>query len=115
MNADRSVRVSVALALGSLVALTAWAGSAAEGPAFISAKASELKWADAPSVGPGAKVAVIEGDLKAPGAYTFRLKIPADFKIPLHTHPVVERVTVILGDLLPRDRRQNRTCEGQGI
>ena len=97
MNAVKSVLVSVALAVGSLMALAAWVGSAAEGPAFISVKASELKWADAPSVGPGAKIAVIEGDLKAPVPYTFRLKVPADFKIALHTHPVVERVTIISG------------------
>jgi quercetin dioxygenase-like cupin family protein len=59
--------------------------------------ASELKWADAPSVGPGAQIAVIEGDLKAAAPMTFRLKLPPDLKIGVHTHPVFERVTVVSG------------------
>ena len=97
MNPFKSVLVSVTLAVGLLTGPAAWAGSAAEGPAFISVEASKLKWSDAPSVGPGAKIAVIEGDLKAATPFTFRLKVPANFKIGVHTHPVVERVTVISG------------------
>jgi hypothetical protein len=97
MKTFKSIAVSVALTVGSLTAPAAWAGSAAEGPAFISVKASTLKWADAPSVGPGAKIAVIEGDLKAAEPFIFRLKVPANFKVGVHTHPLVERVTVISG------------------
>jgi quercetin dioxygenase-like cupin family protein len=59
--------------------------------------ASGLKWADAPSVGPGAQIAVIEGDLKAAEPITFRLKLPPNLKIGVHTHPVFERVTVLSG------------------
>lgn len=59
--------------------------------------ASELKWADAPSVGPGAQIAVIEGDLKAAVPITFRLKLPPNLKVGVHTHPVFERVTVLSG------------------
>lgn len=97
MKTFKSIVVSVALTAGALTALSVWVGSAGEGPGFISVKTSALKWVDAPSVGPGAKIAVIEGDLKAPVPYTFRLKVPADFKIGVHTHPVVERVTIISG------------------
>lgn len=97
MNAFKSVLVSVTLAVGSLTAAAAWAGSAAEGPGLISVVSSELKWSDAPSVGPGAKIAVIEGDLKAAAPFTFRLKLPPNLKIGVHTHPVLERVTVISG------------------
>ena len=97
MNAFKSVLVSVTLAVGSVTAAAAWAGSAAEGPGLISVVSSELKWSDAPSVGPGAKIAVIEGDLKAAAPFTFRLKLPPNLKIGVHTHPVFERVTVISG------------------
>lgn len=97
MKTFESIVVSIALTAGTLTALSAGAGSAGERPAFISVKASELKWADAPSVGPGAKIAVIEGDLKSAEPYTFRLKVPENFKIGVHTHPVPERVTVISG------------------
>ncbi|HWP56387.1 MAG TPA: cupin domain-containing protein [Candidatus Acidoferrales bacterium] len=99
MNAFKSGLVLTAFAAGSLAALAAGAEGPAQKPAFISVEASALKWVDAPSVGPGAKIAVIEGDLKAPVPYTFRLKIPPDFKVGVHTHPVVERVTIISGTL----------------
>lgn len=58
----------------------------------------ELKWADGPpSLPPGAKFAVLEGDPKNPGTFTMRLKLPADFKIPAHWHPADEHVTVLSG------------------
>lgn len=97
MNAFKSVLVLVTLAVGSLTAPAAWADSHDKGPGFISVVSSQLKWSDAPSVGPGAKIAVIEGDLKAAAPFTFRLKLPPNLKIGVHTHPVFERVTVISG------------------
>jgi quercetin dioxygenase-like cupin family protein len=57
----------------------------------------ELNWADSPSLPPGSKIAVIEGNLKEAVPFTFRIKFPADAKVAVHTHPVVERVTVISG------------------
>ena len=97
MNTFKSVVVSVMLAAGVLTAPVAWADSHAKGPGFISVEASKLKWSDAPSVGPGAKIAVLEGDLKAAAPFTFRLKIPANSKIGVHTHPTFERVTILSG------------------
>lgn len=60
---------------------------------------SDLKWMDAPSVAPGAKMAIIEGVMKEALPFTIRLKLPAGTKLPPHTHPAVERVTVISGAL----------------
>jgi quercetin dioxygenase-like cupin family protein len=60
---------------------------------------NDLKWADVPAVPPGAKIAVIEGKLTEPGFATVRLKFPADYKVPPHWHPVVERVTILAGTL----------------
>ena len=97
MKAVKSMAVAVAIAAGALTVLSASTGSAGEAPGFISVEASKLKWADAPSVGPGAKIAVIEGDLKASEPITFRLKVPANSKIAVHTHPTAERVTVLSG------------------
>lgn len=59
--------------------------------------AGELKWTDAPSVGPGAKIAVIEGPLDQPVPFTFRLRMPANTKVAPHVHPAFERVTVLSG------------------
>jgi len=57
----------------------------------------ELKWADVPSLPPGAKIAVIEGPMNEAVPFTIRLKFPKDYAIPAHSHPAVERVTVLSG------------------
>ena len=59
--------------------------------------ASDLKWADVPSLPPGAKIAVIEGPMTEAVPFTIRLKFPANYSIPAHSHPAVERVTVLSG------------------
>ena len=59
----------------------------------------ELKWADVPSLPAGAKIAIIEGPLTEAVPFTFRLKFPANYQVPAHWHPAVERVTVISGSL----------------
>jgi anti-sigma factor ChrR (cupin superfamily) len=57
-----------------------------------------LKWQDGPpSLPPGAKIAVLEGDPTKEGPFVFRVKVPDGYKIPPHTHPKPERVTVISG------------------
>lgn len=62
--------------------------------------AAEMKWADGPpSLPPGVKIAVLEGDPTKTGPFTIRLQAPDGFKIPAHTHPTAERVTVISGTL----------------
>ena len=58
---------------------------------------NDLKWGDVPSLPPGAKIAVIEGPINEAVPFTFRLKLPANYRIPAHWHPAVERVTVISG------------------
>jgi hypothetical protein len=58
---------------------------------------NDLKWGDIPSLPPGAKIAIIEGPLNEAVPFTFRLKFPANYEIPAHWHPAVERVTVISG------------------
>lgn len=56
-----------------------------------------LKWADVPSLPAGAKIAVIEGPMSQAVPFTVRLKFPANYRLPPHTHPAVERVTVLSG------------------
>jgi len=72
---------------------------------------NDLKWSDVPSLPPGAKIAVIEGPISEAVPFTFRLKFPANYEIPAHWHPAVERVTVIsgtfnmgVGDKLDKER-----------
>lgn len=62
-------------------------------------RADQLQWGAAPSVLPkGAQLAVLSGDPSKTGPFTIRLKAPADYKIPAHSHPTAERVTVISGE-----------------
>jgi anti-sigma factor ChrR (cupin superfamily) len=58
---------------------------------------NDLKWSDVPSLPPGAKMAVIEGPMSEAVPFTVRLKFPANYQIPAHWHPAVERVTVLSG------------------
>lgn len=59
--------------------------------------AKDLKWTDVASLPPGAKVAIIEGPMNEPVPFTVRLKFPANYKLPAHVHPGVERVTAMSG------------------
>jgi anti-sigma factor ChrR (cupin superfamily) len=87
------IALSVAGAVACLGVPASWAQSAHH----MMLTPDELKWADVPSVPAGAKVAVIEGPLNEAGPITFRLKFPADYKLPAHRHPGLEHVTVISG------------------
>jgi quercetin dioxygenase-like cupin family protein len=42
-------------------------------------------------------MAVLEGDPGKPGPFVFRVKAPDGYRVPPHTHPKPERVTVIAG------------------
>jgi len=60
--------------------------------------AADLKWGDAPpGLPPGAKLAVLAGDPNKKGLFTVRLQTPAGYKVPPHTHPTSEHITVISG------------------
>jgi quercetin dioxygenase-like cupin family protein len=60
----------------------------------------EIVWTEGPaSMPPGTQMAVLEGDLKKAGPITVRFKIPPDAVIAPHTHPGLERVTVLSGTL----------------
>lgn len=61
---------------------------------------NDMKWVDAPpSLPPGAKAALVEGDPKAAELFTMRIKLPANYMIMPHSHPADEHVTVIEGSL----------------
>ncbi len=50
-----------------------------------------------PSLPRGAQIAVLEGDPSKEGPFVFRVKVPDGYRIPVHTHPKSERITVITG------------------
>src|SRR5262249_25920051 len=57
-----------------------------------------IRWQQGPpSLPPGAMIALLEGDPTRDGPFVFRLKLPDAYRVPPHTHPKTERVTVISG------------------
>ena len=61
-------------------------------------RSAGLKWQDGPaSLPPGAKIALLEGDPTKAGPFVVRIKVPDGYRIPPHTHPKPERLTVISG------------------
>jgi anti-sigma factor ChrR (cupin superfamily) len=47
----------------------------------------------------GFKTAILEGDPRKPAFFTMRVKFPPGGRLPPHTHPADERVTVISGSV----------------
>jgi len=91
MNMVKIAAFSLALGLGGFIAAPA---SAAE---YTAVMQKDIKWQDAPSIGPGAKTAVIDGDPKSSGPFVMRLLVPPNTTIKVHTHPANENVTILSG------------------
>src|SRR6186713_1973150 len=72
----------------------------AQTPAHVMESLSTAKWGAAPPMLPaGAQIAVLAGDPTKSGSYTVRLKFPANYAIPAHSHPTDENVVVASGAL----------------
>jgi quercetin dioxygenase-like cupin family protein len=89
----RTRRVALSVLAAAIFPL--YAGAADDHHATVQADA--LKWAAPAAYGKGAQLAVVRGDPTKEGMYVVRLKVPAGFKIPAHTHPNDENVTVLSG------------------
>lgn len=88
-----------ALALGASGIVAAAGELPYRGEEPIMVGPEQLEWSDVASMAPGAEMAVIEGDPSQEEPFTFRLKLPADYRIDPHIHPEYERVTVLSGTL----------------
>jgi quercetin dioxygenase-like cupin family protein len=79
-----------------VIAVGAMGAEMAVEPTFM--RSSDLKWgAGPPSLPPGARLAVLQGNPAKAGPFTIRAKLPAGYKIPAHWHPTDENVTVVSG------------------
>jgi len=93
---EKPMRTVVCLSVWGLLAGVSLADEHGEGISLHSP--AELKWqAGPPSLPKGAQIAVLEGDPSKEGPFVFRVKAPDGYRIPPHTHPKTERVTVISG------------------
>ncbi|MFO0811181.1 MAG: cupin domain-containing protein [Gemmataceae bacterium] len=91
----------VAGVLTALIGVTFVAGNDHPAmPGAIIRRPDALDWKDAPpSLPPGAKVAILEGDPTKAGPFVMRFKFPDGYRVMPHTHPKPERVTVLAGAL----------------
>jgi len=87
-----SKRVSVMLLIVFFGVLPALADQSAH----VVVSPDTLKWAEPPIL-PGAKLAVVQGDPGKEGPFVYRLKLPANYKVPPHFHKASENVTVLTG------------------
>jgi len=89
----------------------------------VLADPKEANWGPAPPMfPPGAQIAVLAGDPTKATAYTVRLKFPANYAIPAHTHPTDENVVVVsgavtwgMGDKLVKSGSSNKTLPVGGF
>lgn len=58
-----------------------------------------LPWKDEPILPKGAKSALLIGDPAKAGVFIAYLKFPPNYKIPPHTHPFAEVITILSGKL----------------
>ena len=85
-------------ALLVLLLMSVIGGSLRAQPEHLMMTPTHLKWMDnPPTMMPGAKMAIMQGDPTKFGPYVYRLKIPADYKVMPHRHPVDEHLTVLSG------------------
>jgi quercetin dioxygenase-like cupin family protein len=84
---------------------------------------AEAQWGPAPPLLPaGAQIAVLSGDPTKAAPYAVRLKFPANYAIPAHSHPTDEHVVVTsgaltfgMGDKLKKDAAGNKTLAPGGF
>jgi hypothetical protein len=89
------------VAATALIVLVSASGALSDDPGSAKwdlFKPEQIEWHDGPpSMLPGAKMAILEGDPAKEGFFTMRLKVPDGYRVLPHWHPKTERLTVIQG------------------
>src|SRR4051812_43600083 len=114
--------VSMMTATAILVAGGFGAQLGAQHSAHVIQSAKEAQWGPAPPlVPPGAEIAIASGDPMKAAPYTVRLKFPANYTIPAHSHPTDENVVVVsgaltfgMGDKVAKGAAANKTLAAGG-
>ena len=113
---------ALALSILTFAPLSAFAAEHGSADAHLY-EPSKITWKDGPpSLPPGAKIAVLEGDPSKEGMFVMRVKVPDGYHVPAHTHPKPERVTIIqgtfklgMGENPKRESAQNLTAGSYGV
>ncbi|MDQ6799674.1 MAG: cupin domain-containing protein [Acidobacteriota bacterium] len=84
---------------------------------------NQTHWGPAPPLLPsGTQIAVLAGDPTKATPFTIRLKFPANYAIPAHSHPTDENVVIVsgaltfgMGDKLTKRAASNTTLGAGGF
>ena len=87
----------ISVSLGAAALLGALPQVEASNEHHIVVPTDAVKWGPAPSLPRGAEAAVLLGNPAEEGPFVLRLKFPAGFTVPPHSHSKDELVTVISG------------------
>jgi hypothetical protein len=92
-----SFKLPIALML--IVALLGLSGAEAEDrpSEYIRVTSADIKWSSLPSMPKGAQIAVLQGNPGKPGLFTIRVKLPANYALPVHSNPDERTRTIISG------------------
>jgi quercetin dioxygenase-like cupin family protein len=72
-----------------------------------------LVWKSNPTLPKGAETTIVAGDPSKPEMFVVRAKWPPNYRIPPHTHPNVEMVTVLSGTVFVADGDKVDTAKGK--
>jgi quercetin dioxygenase-like cupin family protein len=91
-------RLARIFAIVAIVASITGAAAVRGQQSHVLSNVPDAKWGPAPPMlPPGAEIAVLAGNPTAAGAYVVRLRFPANYMIPAHSHPTDENVVVVSG------------------
>jgi hypothetical protein len=65
--------------------------------AYARVTPADITWNPLPALPKGAQISVLYGDPSKPGLFTLRVKLPAHYKVPVHSHPDERVRTIIAG------------------
>lgn len=87
-----------AIIMAAAVLLAGAAQAQTAQPVHTIVEGASVAWGPAPpTLPPGAQVALLHGDPSKAGLFVMRLRMPSGYRIPPHTHPGTEVVTVLSG------------------
>jgi quercetin dioxygenase-like cupin family protein len=97
LNQEKTMKVRLLLTLAGIISFAVPASIAQDAMKVVSA--DEVVWKD-DTLFKGAQIANLLGDPAKDETVVMRVKWPPNFKVPLHTHPVTEVLTVLSGTLV---------------
>ena len=115
--------IASAITAAAILSGASFTAVRAQGHHHVIQTTQEAQWGPAPPFVPaGAEIAVLAGDPTKSAAYAVRLKFPANYAIPAHSHPTDENVVVVSGaltfgmaDKLAKNAATNKTLGPGGF